>query len=125
MGSAAALSLDDIIYAQYREAGVLLYRGFKMEQVGLFVYERAAKKEEKKKKRKETISHKYTHTNTHTQMEQISRELRSPFLLCSTCFSDQYRRLQQPLPFSVLHVFFYHCFIGTGSAHVSAFLFSL
>ena len=37
VGSAAALSLDDIIYAQYREAGVLLYRGFKIEQVGLLV----------------------------------------------------------------------------------------
>jgi 2-oxoisovalerate dehydrogenase E1 component alpha subunit len=28
VGSAAALSLSDVIYAQYREVGVLLYRGF-------------------------------------------------------------------------------------------------
>ncbi|XP_032671013.1 2-oxoisovalerate dehydrogenase subunit alpha, mitochondrial isoform X2 [Odontomachus brunneus] len=28
IGSAAALTLDDMIYAQYREAGVLLYRGY-------------------------------------------------------------------------------------------------
>ena len=28
IGSAAALSLEDLIYAQYREAGVLLWRGF-------------------------------------------------------------------------------------------------
>lgn len=33
LGSAAALSADDIIYAQYREAGVLLYRGFKLSEV--------------------------------------------------------------------------------------------
>ncbi|XP_012251927.2 2-oxoisovalerate dehydrogenase subunit alpha, mitochondrial [Athalia rosae] len=32
IGSAAAFNLDDVIYAQYREAGVLLWRGFKLEQ---------------------------------------------------------------------------------------------
>lgn len=32
MGSAAALDLDDVIYGQYREAGVLLYRGFTLDQ---------------------------------------------------------------------------------------------
>ncbi|KAI9017667.1 thiamine diphosphate-binding protein [Gaertneriomyces semiglobifer] len=32
MGSAAALTLDDVIYGQYREAGVLMYRGFTIEQ---------------------------------------------------------------------------------------------
>jgi 2-oxoisovalerate dehydrogenase E1 component alpha subunit len=32
MGSAAALTLDDVIYGQYREAGVLLYRGFTLQQ---------------------------------------------------------------------------------------------
>ncbi|KAK0178236.1 hypothetical protein PV328_002208 [Microctonus aethiopoides] len=32
IGSAAALTLQDIIYAQYREAGVLLYRGYKYSQ---------------------------------------------------------------------------------------------
>ncbi|KAI9094425.1 thiamine diphosphate-binding protein [Phlyctochytrium arcticum] len=32
MGSAAALTLDDVIYGQYREAGVLMYRGFTLEQ---------------------------------------------------------------------------------------------
>eukprot|EP00003_Mantamonas_plastica_P022326 TRINITY_DN3768_c0_g2_i1.p1 TRINITY_DN3768_c0_g2~~TRINITY_DN3768_c0_g2_i1.p1 ORF type:complete len:442 (+),score=121.75 TRINITY_DN3768_c0_g2_i1:157-1482(+) len=31
MGSAAALTLDDVIYGQYREAGVLMYRGFTLE----------------------------------------------------------------------------------------------
>ena len=38
VGSAAAISQDDIIYAQYREAGVLLYRGFKLEQFMNQVY---------------------------------------------------------------------------------------
>ncbi len=33
IGSAAALTLDDIVYAQYREAGVLLYRGFGLSEV--------------------------------------------------------------------------------------------
>ncbi|KAI8920093.1 thiamine diphosphate-binding protein [Powellomyces hirtus] len=32
MGSAAALTLDDVVYGQYREAGVLMYRGFTLEQ---------------------------------------------------------------------------------------------
>ncbi|KAJ3081229.1 hypothetical protein HK102_002499 [Quaeritorhiza haematococci] len=32
MGSAAALTLDDVIFGQYREAGVLLYRGFTLAQ---------------------------------------------------------------------------------------------
>ncbi|KAJ3023110.1 hypothetical protein HKX48_004226 [Thoreauomyces humboldtii] len=32
MGSAAALNLDDVVYGQYREAGVLMYRGFTIEQ---------------------------------------------------------------------------------------------
>ncbi|KAJ3123386.1 hypothetical protein HK098_001930 [Nowakowskiella sp. JEL0407] len=32
LGSAAALTLDDIIMGQYREAGVLLYRGFTISQ---------------------------------------------------------------------------------------------
>ena len=32
VGSAAALSMSDIIYAQYREAGVLLHRGFTLDQ---------------------------------------------------------------------------------------------
>ncbi|XP_015585050.1 2-oxoisovalerate dehydrogenase subunit alpha, mitochondrial [Cephus cinctus] len=32
IGSAAALSLKDMIYAQYREAGVLLWRGYKLSQ---------------------------------------------------------------------------------------------
>lgn len=32
IGSATALHLKDIIYAQYREAGVLLWRGFKIKQ---------------------------------------------------------------------------------------------
>eukprot|EP00948_MAST-09A_sp_MAST-9A-sp1_P003299 g3299.t1 len=33
VGSAAALSNEDMIYAQYRETGVLLYRGFTLQQV--------------------------------------------------------------------------------------------
>ncbi|KAJ3131650.1 hypothetical protein HDU90_008172 [Geranomyces variabilis] len=32
MGSAAALKNDDVVYGQYREAGVLMYRGFTIEQ---------------------------------------------------------------------------------------------
>ncbi|KAJ3361365.1 hypothetical protein GGF32_007411 [Allomyces javanicus] len=32
MGSAAALELDDIIFGQYREAGVLMYRGFTIDE---------------------------------------------------------------------------------------------
>jgi 2-oxoisovalerate dehydrogenase E1 component alpha subunit len=32
MGSAAALTLDDVVYGQYREAGVLLYRGFTLDE---------------------------------------------------------------------------------------------
>lgn len=32
IGSAAALNLSDLIYGQYREAGVLVWRGFKLEQ---------------------------------------------------------------------------------------------
>lgn len=32
IGSAAALDRNDLIYAQYREAGVLIWRGFKIEQ---------------------------------------------------------------------------------------------
>ncbi|KAJ3097102.1 hypothetical protein HDU97_005278 [Phlyctochytrium planicorne] len=32
MGSAAALTNDDVIYGQYREAGVLMYRGFTLDQ---------------------------------------------------------------------------------------------
>lgn len=32
MGSASALTLDDVILAQYREAGVLLHRGFTLQQ---------------------------------------------------------------------------------------------
>lgn len=31
IGSAAALDMDDIIYAQYRETGVLLYRGYTLQ----------------------------------------------------------------------------------------------
>ncbi|KAJ3295148.1 hypothetical protein HK104_002958 [Borealophlyctis nickersoniae] len=32
MGSAAALKLEDVVFGQYREAGVLLYRGFTLDQ---------------------------------------------------------------------------------------------
>lgn len=32
IGSAAALDMNDLIYGQYREAGVLVWRGFKIEQ---------------------------------------------------------------------------------------------
>ena len=32
-GSAAALSPDDVIYGQYREAGVLLWRGFSIDDM--------------------------------------------------------------------------------------------
>lgn len=32
IGSAAGLHRDDLIYAQYREAGVLIWRGFTIEQ---------------------------------------------------------------------------------------------
>ncbi|KAL1505745.1 hypothetical protein ABEB36_005238 [Hypothenemus hampei] len=32
IGSAAALDLDDLVYGQYREAGVLMYRGFTLQQ---------------------------------------------------------------------------------------------
>ncbi|XP_050310068.1 2-oxoisovalerate dehydrogenase subunit alpha, mitochondrial isoform X2 [Anthonomus grandis grandis] len=32
IGSAAALTLDDLVYGQYREAGVLMYRGFTLTQ---------------------------------------------------------------------------------------------
>jgi 2-oxoisovalerate dehydrogenase E1 component alpha subunit len=32
MGSAAALELEDVVFGQYREAGVLMYRGFTMDQ---------------------------------------------------------------------------------------------
>lgn len=31
VGSAAALQDDDLVYAQYREAGVLMWRGFPMD----------------------------------------------------------------------------------------------
>lgn len=33
IGSAAALSRDDLVYAQYREAGVLIWRGYTIEQL--------------------------------------------------------------------------------------------
>jgi len=33
IGSAASLSASDLIYAQYREAGVLMWRGFTLQQV--------------------------------------------------------------------------------------------
>ncbi|KAI9342059.1 thiamine diphosphate-binding protein [Zopfochytrium polystomum] len=32
MGTAAALTMDDVLFGQYREAGVLLYRGFTLDQ---------------------------------------------------------------------------------------------
>jgi 2-oxoisovalerate dehydrogenase E1 component alpha subunit len=32
IGSAAALHHDDLVFAQYREAGVLLYRGYRLDQ---------------------------------------------------------------------------------------------
>jgi len=32
IGSAAALKSDDLVYGQYREAGVLMYRGFSLDQ---------------------------------------------------------------------------------------------
>ncbi len=32
IGSASALSSDDLVFAQYRESGVLLYRGFSLQQ---------------------------------------------------------------------------------------------
>ncbi|KAH9253058.1 hypothetical protein BASA81_008964 [Batrachochytrium salamandrivorans] len=32
MGSAAALTNDDVVYGQYREAGVLMYRGFTLDE---------------------------------------------------------------------------------------------
>lgn len=32
VGSAAALDISDIVYAQYREAGVLLWRGFSLQE---------------------------------------------------------------------------------------------
>lgn len=32
IGSAAALNSEDLVYGQYREAGVLLYRGFTIQQ---------------------------------------------------------------------------------------------
>jgi 2-oxoisovalerate dehydrogenase E1 component alpha subunit len=38
MGTAAALKSQDVIYGQYREAGVLLYRGFTLEQFMNQVY---------------------------------------------------------------------------------------
>jgi 2-oxoisovalerate dehydrogenase E1 component alpha subunit len=31
IGSAAALTLDDVVFGQYREAGVLMYRGFTLD----------------------------------------------------------------------------------------------
>lgn len=33
LGSAAALSSEDEVFAQYREVGVLLWRGFTVQQV--------------------------------------------------------------------------------------------
>lgn len=33
IGSAAALNIDDVIYGQYREVGVLLYRGFTLPEI--------------------------------------------------------------------------------------------
>jgi 2-oxoisovalerate dehydrogenase E1 component alpha subunit len=32
VGSASALTLDDVVFAQYREVGILLYRGFTLQQ---------------------------------------------------------------------------------------------
>lgn len=32
VGSAAALDMKDIIFGQYREAGVLMYRGFTLDE---------------------------------------------------------------------------------------------
>lgn len=32
IGSAAALDLEDLVYGQYRETGVLMYRGFTLQQ---------------------------------------------------------------------------------------------
>lgn len=37
-GSAAALTNDDVVFGQYREAGVLLYRGFTLTQFMNQVY---------------------------------------------------------------------------------------
>ena len=32
-GSAAALDLEDVVYLQYREAGVMMWRGFSMDDI--------------------------------------------------------------------------------------------
>ena len=32
-GSAAALDMEDVIYAQYREVGVLMWRGFTLDDI--------------------------------------------------------------------------------------------
>jgi 2-oxoisovalerate dehydrogenase E1 component alpha subunit len=33
LGSSAALTADDVVYAQYREVGVLLHRGFGVQKL--------------------------------------------------------------------------------------------
>ena len=33
VGSAAALEPDDVIFSQYREQGVLMYRGYTLDEV--------------------------------------------------------------------------------------------
>lgn len=35
VGSAAALEPDDVIFSQYREQGVLMYRGYTFDEVSL------------------------------------------------------------------------------------------
>lgn len=33
IGSAAGVTMDDIVYGQYREVGVLLWRGFSLDDI--------------------------------------------------------------------------------------------
>ena len=83
VGSAAALTASDIIYAQYRESGVLLYRGFTLAQVCCRgeggcererVPEKKEKEEEEEKKKKKKKKKKSTKKEERKEEERGKEE---------------------------------------------------
>lgn len=92
VGSAAALSRDDLIYAQYREAGVFVWRGFTIEQ---FIDQCYGNEDDKGKGRQMPVHYGSRDLNVITISSPLGKSLGTASVQIE-CFNDSLHINIQP-----------------------------
>ncbi|KAK2736669.1 hypothetical protein FQN57_000606 [Myotisia sp. PD_48] len=106
VGSAAALSPDDVVFAQYREAGVFQQRGFSLKE---FMSQLFSNKNDNGKGRNMPVHYGGTNINTHTISSTLATQIPHA---SGAAYALKLKALQNPnIPKQIVA-----CYFGEGAA---------